>query len=51
MDAILIIGLVLFLIQIVAWIILPNGKPVAEATTEFTSIGDEAAAKAKTQVA
>jgi hypothetical protein len=51
MDAILIIALVLFLIQVVAWIVLPSGKSVSEAQTEFSSIGDEKKSTTTTQVA
>ncbi len=46
MDAILIVGLVLFLVQFIAWFILPNSKKVSETSPEFSSIGDEV----KTQV-
>ncbi len=41
MDALLIVGLVLFLVQIVAWVVLPNAKQVSESSIEFSSIGDE----------
>jgi hypothetical protein len=50
MDVILIIGLILFLIQVVVWIALPSGKQLSESSTEFTSIGDEKKT-ATTQVA
>ncbi len=41
MDVVMIVGLVLFLIQVVAWALLPNAKQLAEGTAEFSSIGDE----------
>ncbi len=41
MDVVLIVGLVLFLIQVVAWVVLPNAKQLAENSAEFSSIGDE----------
>jgi hypothetical protein len=41
MEPILIVALILFVIQIVAWFILPNAKQVSESSPEFSSIGDE----------
>ena len=40
-SAILIVGAILFVVQFVAWFILPNAKQVAETSPEFSSIGDE----------
>ncbi len=45
MDILLIIGLVLFLGQFIAWALLPNSKQVAETSVEFSSLGDEAKSK------
>lgn len=45
-SAIMIVGAVLFLVQFVAWFILPNAKQLAESSVEFSSIGDEAKGKA-----
>jgi len=44
-NAILIVGAILFLAQLVAWFVLPNAKQVAESSPEFSSIGDEAKGK------
>lgn len=41
MDIALIVGLVLFLIQMVAWVILPSSKSIPETAPEFSSLGDE----------
>ena len=40
-NIVMIIGAILFLVQFVAWFILPNSKQVSEAAVEFSSIGDE----------
>jgi hypothetical protein len=45
-NVVLIIGTLLFVVQFVAWFILPNAKQVAESSVEFSSIGDEAKGKA-----
>jgi hypothetical protein len=45
-SAILVVGAILFLVQFVAWFILPNAKQLAESSVEFSSIGDETKSKA-----
>lgn len=40
-SVVLIVGAILFLVQFVAWFILPNAKQLAESSVEFSSIGDE----------
>lgn len=45
-TTLLIVGAVLFVIEILAWCVLPNAKQVTEKSQEFSSIGDEAKSKA-----
>jgi|GEM_PF-1512038 len=44
-TALLIVAAVLFLVQVVAWFVLPNAKQVTEKSTEFSTIGDESKSK------
>jgi hypothetical protein len=46
MDIMLLVAVLLFVVQIVAWMVLPNSKQVSETTIEFSSIGDESKAVA-----
>lgn len=46
MEIALIVALVLFLAQVIAWAVLPGGKQVAETSVEFSSLGDETHSKA-----
>jgi len=45
-TGLLIVGAAFFVIQFLAWFVLPNSKQVTEKSAEFSSIGDEAKSKA-----
>ena len=50
MELLLAVALVLFLVQVVAWLVLPGNGQVSETSPEFSSIGDETKSKVAVSV-